>query len=88
MTGRLISGTSKTYARRGVIWYHVARAVDEDVRPVALLVYDASVLAVIVRPGRRRAASETLDAAEGSVLRSCLLATHAVWPTIDLHKPG
>ena len=46
----------------------VARALDENVRPVALLVDDTANKAVVVDPRGGRAAGETLDATECCVL--------------------
>ena len=46
----------------------VARALDEDVRPVALLVHDTSWQPVVVRPRRRWAPLEALNTAERRVL--------------------
>lgn len=50
------------------VWDEVARALDEDVGPVALLVYDAADVAIIIDPGRRGLPSEALDPTKGRVL--------------------
>ena len=42
--------------------------VEQGIRPVTLLMNDASPVAVVVEPRRARLAGEALDATEGSVL--------------------
>ena len=59
-----------THAGRGVVRDEVAGALDEDVRPVALLVDDAGLLPSVVEPRRRGAAREALHTAEGCILRA------------------
>jgi hypothetical protein len=46
----------------------MACALDKHIRPVPLLVSNASKLAIVVIPGRRGWPGEALDAAEGRVL--------------------
>ena len=53
-----------------LLGHEVSCALEEDVRPVALLVHDACRVAVAVDPGRGRAPREALDAAECRVLRA------------------
>ena len=58
----------RTYSGWLVVGNEVACTLNENVCPVALLVYHTRVQALVVRPGRRWAAREALDPAEGSVL--------------------
>lgn len=58
----------KAYSAGARVRDEVARALDEDVGPVALLVHDAADVAIIIDPGRRGLVSEPLDSAEGRVL--------------------
>ena len=50
------------------LWRKVARAVNENVRDVALLVHDARERALVVIPWSQRLLRETLDAPKGRVL--------------------
>lgn len=43
-------------------------ALEEDVSPVSLLMYDTSEIASIIVPSGRGLAAESLDAAEGRIL--------------------
>ena len=57
----------------------VACALDEDVRPVALLVDDATYEPGVINPRGRRAAREALDATEGGVLSHV-----STWPSLSI----
>lgn len=69
-----------TYPLGLLLRHKMARAVDEDVCPVALLVYDAGKLAVITEPRGRRRPAETLNAAKSGVLAYSLTVSISASP--------
>lgn len=58
----------KAYSTGVRVRNEMARALDEDVGPVALLVHDAADVAIVVNPGSRGLPGEALDTAEGCIL--------------------
>ena len=67
------------YAGGRVECDEVAGALDEDVRPVALLVDDTCAEARVVEPRCGRAAGKALSAAKGSVLYSGCAVKRCPW---------
>ena len=63
------TGVWGTYALRGVVWDEVPCALDENIRPVALLMDDPGLLPVAVEPRCGWSARESLYPAESCVLR-------------------
>ena len=62
-------GRQKTYTPGLLLRDEMARVLNEDVRPIALLVHDPCLRPGVIEPGRGRAAREALDAAKRRVLK-------------------
>ncbi len=58
------------YGLRLIFWHFVSSLVDEDIRPVTLLMNDTGEITSIVVPWSGRFASEALDATESCVLQA------------------
>lgn len=86
LSAYLCGGGCGTYVFRLLLWYEMPGAVEEDIRPVPLLVDDAGELMAVAVPRRSWTPSESLDSTEGCVLEGSsvsLVATKVLAADLD-----